>query len=131
MSNCIPDNTHEAENRHISLSKRRYSVTSLPLWLTIYCLLYTSYLDKNPYGYCHINFDKIRKLKAAIVDPSLYEKKSAKQLKEILSEKEYEVTQNNEDEDVYKRQILRSTSEPFPISVAPLTGSHIFPFLII
>ena len=36
------------------------------------------YLDKNPGGYCHINFEKIRKLKAAVVDAALYEKPSGK-----------------------------------------------------
>lgn len=81
---------------------KKIAVECLPITKFISAELYhQKYLDKNPYGYCHINFDKIRKLKAAIVDPSLYEKKSAKQLKEILSEKEYAVTQNNEDDAPY------------------------------
>ena len=36
------------------------------------------YLDKNPGGYCHINFEKIRKLKAAVVDAARYERPSGK-----------------------------------------------------
>ena len=56
------------------------------------------YLDKNPGGYCHINFEKIRKLKAAVVDAALYEKPSGKELRERLAPVQYDVTQLYMDE---------------------------------
>lgn len=59
------------------------------------------YLDKHPSGYCHINFQKIRNLKAKIVDPSLYKKKSREDLEKILSPIQYAVTQQYENEEAF------------------------------
>lgn len=55
------------------------------------------YLDKNPTGYCHINFKKIRDMKAAFVDPALYSKASREELKARLTPEQYALTQEYTD----------------------------------
>lgn len=50
------------------------------------------YLDKNPTGYCHVNLSKANEI---IVDDSKYKKKSDDQLKNELTQLQYDVTQNN------------------------------------
>ena len=53
------------------------------------------YLKKNPYGYCHIDLSKTDEV---IIDPKLYPKKSDEELKKILSDKQYSVTQLSDTE---------------------------------
>lgn len=60
------------------------------------------YLDKNPGGYCHINFfqaeEKRKKRKLACVDVEKYTKKPVSQLKQQLTDIQFQVTQRNETE---------------------------------
>ena len=60
-----------------------------------------NYLEKNPFGYCHINLDlaneKIKRDEIINIDDksnNKYKKKSKEELKEILTPIQYEVTQN-------------------------------------
>lgn len=53
------------------------------------------YLKKNPYGYCHIDLSKANEI---IIDEKLYPKKSDEELKNILTPKQYNVTQNADTE---------------------------------
>ena len=62
------------------------------------------YLEKNPNGYCHINFKSIEKLKSAIVDPSMYTRKTRQELKEALTPLQYCVTQENATEEPFKNE---------------------------
>ena len=50
------------------------------------------YLKKNPGGYCHINVNDAYQ---PLVDPSQYEKPTDAELKEQLTEEQYQVTQNS------------------------------------
>jgi len=51
------------------------------------------YLDNNPYGYCHITPDEFERVKAIIVDAGDYPRPSDEEIKEMLTDKQYEVTQ--------------------------------------
>ncbi len=53
------------------------------------------YLEKNPGGYCHIGPARFDKAAKAVVDPSLYAKKSQEDLAQILSPLSFSVTQKN------------------------------------
>lgn len=53
------------------------------------------YLDKNPGGYCHIDFKKIEKEKKRIVPPEQYQKPDKAQLQERLTPLQFAVTQEN------------------------------------
>lgn len=84
------------------------------------------YLDKNPEGYCHIGPEKFEIAKNAQDESLKYKKKSKEELKKILTEEQFEVTQNqgtekpfkNEYNDVFKEGIYVdiTTGEPLFVS---------------
>ena len=53
------------------------------------------YLDKNPHGYCHIGPDKFEQARTAVDLSHQYSKKTNAQLKEALTDLQYDVTQHN------------------------------------
>ncbi|MEI7884877.1 MAG: peptide-methionine (R)-S-oxide reductase MsrB [Clostridia bacterium] len=53
------------------------------------------YLDKNPHGYCHIGKDKFEQAKLAEDKVATYQKKSQQELKQNLTDIQYNVTQHN------------------------------------
>jgi len=57
------------------------------------------YLEKNPGGYCHISFDTLPGANdapsAGLVDPSLYSKPDQETIRKMLTEEQYQVTQEN------------------------------------
>ena len=53
------------------------------------------YLDKNPHGYCHIGPDKFEQARNAVDLSHQYSKKTNAQLKEALTDLQYDVTQHN------------------------------------
>jgi peptide methionine sulfoxide reductase msrA/msrB len=53
------------------------------------------YLDKNPNGYCHIPRAKFEKAANAVVNPTDYKAPEANELRQKLTEAQYEVTQNS------------------------------------
>lgn len=55
------------------------------------------YLQKNPDGYCHVDFNKLNS-DGSFIDVTKYPKPSDEVLKETLSDLEYEVTQNSHTE---------------------------------
>lgn len=52
-----------------------------------------NYLDKNPSGYCHISSDEMSAISGMIIDPGNYPLPPASQIKSMLSELQYNVTQ--------------------------------------
>lgn len=64
------------------------------------------YLDKNPTGYCHVSLSKANEI---IVDDSKYKKKSDEQLKEELTQLQYDVTQNNHTEKPFDNEFNDKT----------------------
>ncbi|MDD5945802.1 MAG: peptide-methionine (S)-S-oxide reductase MsrA [Clostridia bacterium] len=82
------------------------------------------YLDKNPRGYCHINFAKIKDLKAAVVDPSLYSRKTRQELQEFLTPIQYAVTQENKTETPFENEYWDKFDEGIYVDVT--TGEPMF-----
>lgn len=85
------------------------------------------YLDKNPTGYCHISEDKFKKLiRVENTEERKYVKKTKQELKKILSETEYEVTQNsvteppfqNEYYDVFRKGIYVDVTTGQPLFIS-------------
>ncbi|WP_312644113.1 peptide-methionine (R)-S-oxide reductase MsrB [Hydrogenoanaerobacterium sp.] len=62
------------------------------------------YLDKNPGGYCHIGWDKIQQAKQALVDPAQYAVPAQAELKQQLTELQYEVTQHSATEPPFRNE---------------------------
>lgn len=62
------------------------------------------YLDKNPYGYCHISAEKIETAKTASLESNRYQAKPKSDLKETLTEMQYNVTQNSATEPPFKNE---------------------------
>ena len=52
------------------------------------------YLDKNPYGYCHIGAAQFHKAAHAVVDPDNYPLPRPEELQESLTPEQFAVTQN-------------------------------------
>lgn len=82
------------------------------------------YLVKNPGGYCHINFQKIRNLKAAVIDPSLYTKKTRQELEKTLTPLQYAVTQQNETEPAFDNEYWNKFDDGIYVDIT--TGEPMF-----
>ncbi|GHH98078.1 peptide-methionine (R)-S-oxide reductase MsrB [Neobacillus kokaensis] len=83
------------------------------------------YLEKNPNGYCHISFDSLRDQKIpALIDPKNYPKPSDQEIKEKLTDIQYEVTQGEETEVAFTNEYW-DNYEP-GIYVDVVTGEPLF-----
>ncbi|MDF2590909.1 MAG: peptide methionine sulfoxide reductase MsrB [Clostridia bacterium] len=81
------------------------------------------YLDKNPGGYCHIDFSHLNNQSVSI-DPQKYEKPSEDVLKRTLTDIEYRVTQKSETEYAYSNEYWNSNKKGIYVDVA--TGEPLF-----
>ena len=66
------------------------------------------YLDKNPGGYCHIGRTQIEKAALALVNPADYEAEDKAELKERLTDLQFEVTQNSATEPPFRNEFFDS-----------------------
>ena len=62
------------------------------------------YLDKNPNGYCHIGHEHFEKAESARDFSVIYKPQPIEELKKILSELQYEVTQNSATEPPFSNE---------------------------
>ena len=63
------------------------------------------YLEKNPDGYCHIEFDSLEEQEIpSLIDPAAYPKPSDDELKEMLTEVQYNVTQEDATETAFSNE---------------------------
>lgn len=54
------------------------------------------YLEKNPNGYCHVQFDALENQEIpSLIDPALYPKPSDEEIKKMLTKEQYAVTQGS------------------------------------
>lgn len=79
------------------------------------------YLKKNPGGYCHINVNDAYQ---PLVDPGQYEKPTDAELKEQLSEEQYQVTQNSATERPFHNAYNAAFEEGIYVDVT--TGEPLF-----
>lgn len=67
------------------------------------------YLEKNPDGYCHVEFDTLEDQKLgedaqSLIDPALYPKPSDEELKATLTDIQYSVTQEDDTERAFSHE---------------------------
>ena len=79
------------------------------------------YLKKNPGGYCHINVNDAYQ---PLVDPGQYEKPTDAELKEQLTEEQYQVTQNSATERPFQNAYNAIFEEGIYVDVT--TGEPLF-----
>lgn len=118
----------EVINSVIEKVQERYSnpVVTEVLALDGYYLAETyhqDYLEKNPNGYCHIDFDKLEE-EVIIIDPNDYKKPSDQVLKETLTEEQYKVTQENVTEHAFGNTYWDTYEKGLYVDVA--TGEPLF-----
>ena len=53
------------------------------------------YLEKNPHGYCHVDFSTLPKEASPKIDPAAYCKPPVEEIKESLTDLQFQVTQQN------------------------------------
>jgi len=82
------------------------------------------YLDKNPDGYCHIGADKFEQAKKAVDISRKYVKKPLEELKESLTETQFEVTQNSATEPPFKNEYYNQFEEGIYVDIT--TGEPLF-----
>lgn len=81
------------------------------------------YLEKNPNGYCHINLSDIPNRKPEI-NPSDYEKPSEQEIKDKLTEEEYEITQGKGTEPPFKNEYNDNKAKGIYVDI--VTGQPLF-----
>jgi len=81
------------------------------------------YLEKNPNGYCHINLSDIPNRKPEI-NPRDYEKPSDQEIKEKLTEEQYEITQGKGTEPPFKNEYNDNKAKGIYVDV--VTGQPLF-----
>lgn len=79
------------------------------------------YLQKNPTGYCHIN---VLKAYEPLVDSEKYVKPSEEEIRNKLSEEQYQVTQNSATERPFENEYWNSKEEGLYVDV--VTGEPLF-----
>ncbi|WP_394522667.1 peptide-methionine (R)-S-oxide reductase MsrB [Lacrimispora sp. JR3] len=82
------------------------------------------YLDKNPGGYCHIGADKFEKAKEAVDISRKFAKKTVEELKQSLTEEQFEVTQNSATEQPFKNEYFDEFREGIYVDIT--TGEPLF-----
>lgn len=80
-----------------------------------------NYLEKNPNGYCHIDFSLATE---EIIDPKKYPKPSDEELKKKLTDIQYRVTQKNDTEHAFSNQYWDNKAQGIYVDVA--TGEPLF-----
>lgn len=88
-----------------------------------------NYLQKNPNGYCHINFDTLNQLPPPLtpnitVDPTRYTKPSPAELKIQLTPIQYDVTQNQGTEQAFTGEYTNNFERGIYVDI--VTGEPLF-----
>ena len=82
------------------------------------------YLEKNPRGYCHINFSAIDKKRLRFVDPTKYTKPTREALKKNLSPLQFAITQENATEPPFHNLFWETTEVGIYVDIT--TGEPLF-----
>ena len=81
------------------------------------------YLEKNPNGYCHINLSDIPNRKPEI-NPNNYEKPSDEEIKEMLTDEQYEITQGKGTEPPFNNEYNDNKEKGIYVDI--VTGQPLF-----
>lgn len=82
------------------------------------------YLVKNPMGYCHISRDEIAAITNIIVDPGNYPRPADEDIKEMLTELQYDITQNASTESAFRNEYWDNHARGLYVDI--VTGEPLF-----
>ncbi len=82
------------------------------------------YLEKNPGGYCHVDFSSLEEQQTISVNPGLYKKPEDAVLKRLLTEKQYAVTQQNSTERPFSNEYWNTHEKGIYVDIT--TGEPLF-----
>ena len=82
------------------------------------------YLDKNPLGYCHISPSEMRSVSEMIVDPGDYPRPSQEEIRAMLTELQYRVTQKDATERAFNNEYWDNHERGLYVDV--VTGEPLF-----
>ena len=82
------------------------------------------YLDKNPLGYCHISPNEMQSASEMIVDPGDYLRPTDAQIREMLTDLQFDVTQNEGTERAFANEYWDNHADGLYVDV--VTGEPLF-----
>ena len=82
------------------------------------------FLDKNPGGYCHITAHSLALAENAVIDPGDYPRPSPEEIKNMLTEEQYYVTQEGGTESAFDNEYWENYEEGIYVDV--VTGEPLF-----
>jgi len=82
------------------------------------------YLDKNPRGYCHISQNEMQSASEMFVDPGDYPRPTDAQIREMLTDLQYRVTQNDDTEMAFNNPYWDNFEKGIYVDV--VTGEPLF-----
>ena len=82
------------------------------------------YLEKNPTGYCHIPVEEIRLFSSLKIDPGNYQKPAEETIRDMLTSKQYEVTQRNGTEAPFTNEFWDQFEKGIYVDI--VTGEPLF-----
>ncbi|MEN8908351.1 MAG: peptide-methionine (R)-S-oxide reductase MsrB [Clostridiales bacterium] len=83
-----------------------------------------NYLEKNPNGYCHIDFSLLENSTTVKVDEKLYKKLDDKMMKKKLTDLQYNVTQNGATESAFSNEYWNNYKKGIYVDI--VTGEPLF-----
>lgn len=82
------------------------------------------YLEKNPNGYCHVDFSILKEQSSVTIDPTGYKKPGIETLKQTLTDEQFRVTQQNGTERPFYNEFHDNHRRGLYVDVA--TGEPLF-----
>jgi len=83
-----------------------------------------NYLDKNPGGYCHISRAEMSTISSMIIDPGKYPRPMEEKIKEMLTDAQFRVTQQNGSEPAFQNEYWDNHERGIYVDV--VTGEPLF-----
>ncbi|HNR02639.1 MAG TPA: peptide-methionine (R)-S-oxide reductase MsrB [Anaerolineaceae bacterium] len=83
-----------------------------------------NYLDKNPGGYCHISKVEMSTISSMVIDPGKYPRPSDEEIKNLLTENQFRVTQQNGTEPAFQNEYWDNHARGIYVDV--VTGEPLF-----
>ena len=82
------------------------------------------YLEKNPYGYCHIDLNVVLKDQEIVINPAEYPRPTNEELKKRLTDEQYRVAVLNDTEHAFSNEYWNNYDEGIYVDVT--TGEPLF-----
>lgn len=83
-----------------------------------------NYLEKNPNGYCHVDFTSLNDKSSISVDPKKYKKPDEDTLNRILTKEQYTITQKNGTEPAFNNEYWDNKAPGIYVDI--VTGEPLF-----